>query len=88
MNGPFQNESSWYEGAYIPLCGNGGVRRRMAFVIRPPEMRGSGVVGDPTIGNTSTLDIARLRVVEKESVGQEKSANSTRLVRKRFVKLI
>jgi len=62
--------------------------RKQSFVIRLAEMRGSGVVGDPTVGNTSTLDIARLCVVEKESVGQEKSANSTRLVRKRFVKLI
>jgi len=90
VDGPFRNEPFWCEGAYILLCGNGDVRRRMdygtrkqSFVIRLAEMRGSGVVGDPTVGNTSTLDIARLCVVEKESVGQEKSANSTRLVRKR-----
>ena len=62
--------------------------RHQEIVIRPAEMRGSGLVGDPTVGNTSTLDIMRLRVVEKESVGQEKSVNSMRLVRKRFVKLI
>ncbi len=39
------------------------------------EMRNSGVVGDPTVGDTSTLDIARSCVVEKES--GKKSANST-----------